>query len=96
MIYALGGNDGSASLNSMERLDQVILYFTCIIIIIQGLSLVCYIALKVSILSHYRYDPKMNKWVLVTSMTARRSSVGATVLECFALEKIINAGKPVI
>jgi kelch-like protein 17 (actinfilin) len=61
MLYALGGNDGSASLNSMER-----------------------------------YDPKMNKWVLVTAMSARRSSVGATVLECFALEKIINSGKPVI
>ena len=43
-----------------------------------------------------RYDPKMNKWGLVTAMSARRSSVGATVLECFALEKIINSGKPVI
>ena len=36
-LYSFGGNDGSASLNSMER-----------------------------------YDIKLNKWVLVTSMSARR------------------------
>ena len=54
-LYALGGNDGSASLNSMER-----------------------------------YDSKMNKWIMVTSMSARRSSVGGTVLECLGLEKVIN------
>ena len=53
-IYSFGGNDGSASLNSMER-----------------------------------YDTKLNKWVLVTSMSARRSSVGGAVLECLGLEKII-------
>ena len=59
MIYSLGGNDGSASLNSMEK-----------------------------------YDSKMNKWVLVTAMNSRRSSVGASVLECLGLEKVINNGKP--
>ena len=96
MIYALGGNDGSASLNSMERFDHVIPYFSFIVIITLRLTSVCNFDLKIFMLSHFRYDPKMNKWVLVTSMTARRSSVGATVLECFALEKIINAGKPVI
>ena len=58
MVYALGGNDGSASLNSMER-----------------------------------YDSKMNKWFMVTAMNSRRSSVGAAVLECFGLEKVINSGK---
>ena len=36
-LYSFGGNDGSASLNSMER-----------------------------------YDIKLNKWVLVTSMSAHR------------------------
>ena len=54
-LYALGGNDGSASLNSMER-----------------------------------YDSKLNKWIMVTSMSARRSSVGGAVLECLGLEKIIT------
>ena len=54
-LYALGGNDGSASLNSMER-----------------------------------YDSKLNKWIMVTSMSARRSSVGGAVLECLGLEKIIS------
>lgn len=51
-LYALGGNDGSSSLNSVER-----------------------------------YDPKTNKWSIVTSMLTRRSSIGASVLECFNLEK---------
>ncbi len=54
-LFSFGGNDGSASLNSMER-----------------------------------YDSKLNKWVLVTSMGARRSSVGGAVLECLGLEKIIQ------
>ena len=54
-LYSFGGNDGSASLNSMER-----------------------------------YDIKLNKWVLVTSMSSRRSSVGGAVLECLGLEKIIT------
>ena len=61
LIYALGGNDGSASLNSMEK-----------------------------------YDSKMNKWILVTAMNSRRSSVGATVLDCFGLERVINNGKPIL
>ncbi|KAK8384347.1 hypothetical protein O3P69_009261 [Scylla paramamosain] len=52
LLYALGGNDGSSSLNSMER-----------------------------------YDGKQNKWVLVTSMLSRRSSVGAAVVDCLQLEK---------
>lgn len=47
-LYALGGNDGSSSLNSVER-----------------------------------YEPLLNKWTIVTSMFTRRSSVGASVLECF-------------
>lgn len=51
-LYALGGNDGSSSLNSVER-----------------------------------YDPKVNKWTIVTSMLTRRSSIGASVLECFNLER---------
>lgn len=51
-LYALGGNDGSSSLNSVEK-----------------------------------YDPKMNKWTIVSSMVTRRSSVGASVLECFNLER---------
>lgn len=51
-LFALGGNDGSSSLNSVER-----------------------------------YDPKTNKWTIVTSMLTRRSSIGASVLECFNLEK---------
>lgn len=36
-----------------------------------------------------RYDPKLNKWNIVTSMLTRRSSIGASVLECFNLEKKI-------
>lgn len=51
-MYALGGNDGSSSLNSVEK-----------------------------------YDPQLNKWTIVASMGTRRSSVGASVLECFNLEK---------
>lgn len=51
-LYALGGNDGSSSLNSVER-----------------------------------YEPALNKWTIVTSMFTRRSSVGASVLECFNLER---------
>jgi len=57
-LYALGGNDGSSSLNSVER-----------------------------------YDPKLNKWTLVTSMLTRRSSVGAAVLNCLNLEKGNAAAK---
>ncbi|XP_049283814.1 kelch-like protein 17 [Anopheles funestus] len=34
-----------------------------------------------------RYDPKVNKWTIVTSMLTRRSSIGASVLECFNLER---------
>lgn len=52
LLYALGGNDGSSSLNSVEK-----------------------------------YDPKLNKWTIVSSMVTRRSSVGASVLECFNLER---------
>lgn len=51
-MYSLGGNDGSSSLNSVEK-----------------------------------YDPQLNKWTIVASMVTRRSSVGASVLECFNLEK---------
>jgi kelch-like protein 17 (actinfilin) len=61
LVYAFGGNDGSASLNSVER-----------------------------------YDPKSNKWILVTAMNNRRSSVGGAVLECLSLEKILSTGKPVL
>lgn len=52
LLYALGGNDGSSSLNSVEK-----------------------------------YDPKTDKWAIVSSMVTRRSSVGASVLECFNLER---------
>lgn len=52
VLFALGGNDGSSSLNSVER-----------------------------------YDPRLNKWTVVNAMVARRSSVGAAVLECFHLER---------
>jgi len=51
-LFALGGNDGSSSLNSVER-----------------------------------HDPESNKWAIVTSMLTRRSSIGASVLECFNLER---------
>lgn len=51
-LFALGGNDGSSSLNSVER-----------------------------------YDTRLNKWSVVNAMVARRSSVGAAVLECFHLER---------
>lgn len=34
-----------------------------------------------------RYDPKSNKWTIVSSMVTRRSSVGASVLDCFNLER---------
>ena len=61
LIYTFGGNDGSASHNSVER-----------------------------------FDPKTNKWILVTAMNNRRSSVGGAVLECLSLEKIIGNGKPVL
>ncbi len=44
-LYAIGGNDGSSSLNSVER-----------------------------------YNPGINEWVVVSSMTMRRSSVAAAVL----------------
>lgn len=55
-LYAIGGNDGSSSLSTVER-----------------------------------YDPRHNKWMLVTSMTLRRSSIGATVLECPNLERILSS-----
>jgi kelch-like protein 17 (actinfilin) len=54
-LYALGGNDGSSSLNSVER-----------------------------------YEPRLNKWTIVTSMLTRRSSVGAGVLDCCNLEKTLT------
>lgn len=51
-MYSLGGNDGSSSLNSVER-----------------------------------YDPQLDKWTIVSSMVTRRSSIGASVLECFNFDK---------
>jgi hypothetical protein len=59
ILIALGGNDGSSSLNSVER-----------------------------------YDIRLNKWELVSSMLTRRSSVGASILECFNLEYSVNAFQP--
>lgn len=53
-IYALGGTDGSSSMNSVEQ-----------------------------------YDPLLNKWIVVSPMSIRRSSVGAAVLECINLENVI-------
>lgn len=55
-LYAIGGNDGSSSLNTVER-----------------------------------FDPLNNKWMLITSMMLRRSSVGAAVLECPNLENLLSA-----
>ncbi|XP_059474437.1 kelch-like protein 17 isoform X2 [Neocloeon triangulifer] len=37
-----------------------------------------------------RYEPRLNKWTIVTSMLTRRSSVGAGVLDCSNLEKILT------
>lgn len=54
-IYALGGNDGSSSLNSVEK-----------------------------------YDPKANKWAVVSSMSIRRSSVGGAVLDCINIEYVLK------
>lgn len=54
-IYAIGGNDGSSSLNSVEQ-----------------------------------YDTKLNKWTVMSSMSTRRSSVGAAVLECINIEHILT------
>lgn len=54
-VFALGGSDGSASLNSVER-----------------------------------YDPKVNKWTVVSSMVNRRSSLGAAVLDCINIEQILQ------
>lgn len=39
------------------------------------------------------YEPLNNKWVLITSMMLRRSSVGAAVIECHNLEHILSASK---
>lgn len=57
-VYALGGNDGSSSLNSVEM-----------------------------------FDPKSNKWTLLSSMVTRRSSVGAAVLDCINIEHVLRATK---
>lgn len=57
-IYALGGNDGSSSLNSVEK-----------------------------------YDPKINKWTVVSQMAIRRSSVGAAILECINIEHVLKQTK---
>ena len=40
-----------------------------------------------------RYDPGANKWLLVTAMVTRRSSVGAGVLECLNLERCLDVVK---
>ena len=40
-----------------------------------------------------RYDVRLNKWLMVTSMSSRRSSVGAAVLQCLHLEKVLSMGK---
>lgn len=57
-IYAIGGNDGSSSLNAVEQ-----------------------------------YDPRINKWIIVSSMNTRRSSVGAAVLECINIEHVLRQTK---
>lgn len=39
------------------------------------------------------YDHTLNKWVLLTSMAVRRSSVGAAVLDCINIEHVLNKTK---
>lgn len=42
-----------------------------------------------------RYDSHSNKWLFVTSMATRRSSVGVSVLNCLNLERSISIVKTV-
>lgn len=58
-LLTMGGNDGSSSLNSVEK-----------------------------------YDPKLNKWQLLTPMLTRRSSIGAAVLETLNIEKRLLVAPP--
>ena len=37
-----------------------------------------------------RYDPETNKWLMVTAMVTRRSSVGAGVVSCLNLERCLD------
>ena len=56
VLYAMGGNDGSSSLNSVE-------------VFIQRFKDMMFHKI------FQRYDAQSNKWLLVTSMGTRRSSV---------------------
>ena len=51
-LFALGGNDGSSSLSTVEK-----------------------------------YDPRLNKWILLNAMLTRRSSLGGAVLDCLPIDR---------
>lgn len=98
-LYCIGGNDGTMCMSSGERLNlrrnawepisamhsrrsthEVVEVDGCLYSIggNDGSS---------SLNSIEKYDPKTNKWIIVSSMVTRRSSVGASVLDCFNLER---------
>lgn len=107
-LYCVGGNDGTMCLATGERYNSRRNVWEPIasmhsrrstheVVEIDGMIY----ALggndgSASLNSMEKYDSKMNKWLQVMSMNSRRSSVGATVLECFGLEKVINNGKPIL
>ena len=55
------------------------------------LSTLCILStLSKHIIYVQRYDPETNKWLMVTAMVTRRSSVGAGVVSCLNLERCLD------
>ncbi|KAJ8953691.1 hypothetical protein NQ314_007299 [Rhamnusium bicolor] len=83
-LYCIGGNDGTMCMSSGERSTHEVVAIDGFIYAIGGNDG------SSSLNAVEQYDPKCNKWVVVSSMSTRRSSVGAAVLECINIEHVLR------
>ncbi|KAL0271210.1 UNVERIFIED_CONTAM: hypothetical protein PYX00_008380 [Menopon gallinae] len=106
MLYCIGGNDGTICMSSGERFNIRRNAWESISSMHSRRSTHEVVQINSqlyalggndgssSLNSVERYDPVSNKWTMATSMLTRRSSVGAAVLECLNLEKVLSTVKP--
>lgn len=86
-LYAVGGQDGVSCLNIVERYfskrraERARCYWTNYIQ--KELESLRELLPEMFLVSHFRYDPKENKWTRVASMSTRRLGVAVAVLGGF-------------